>query len=119
MPNTKLYLIVLYQSGIQEENKTKPGKKSTGQRKAAKQLKYAHTAAMQGLCSFCCSFLKASSDIPTKHSTIHSPLKSVQIHDHLIQVFWDFFVLFSPTTHFWIITLLHCYFKAKKDCLLQ
>lgn len=27
MPNTKLYLIVLYQSGIQEENKTKPGKK--------------------------------------------------------------------------------------------
>lgn len=69
---------------------------------------------MQGLCSFCCSFLKASSDIPTKHSTVHSPLKSVQIHDHLIQVFWDFFVLFSPTTHFWIITLLHCYFKAKK-----
>lgn len=33
MPNTKLYLIVLYQIGIQEENKTKTGKKVLGRGK--------------------------------------------------------------------------------------
>lgn len=42
MPNTKLFLIVLYQIGIWEFKKEKKKKqaKKTGQRKVTKQLKY-------------------------------------------------------------------------------
>lgn len=77
MPNTKLFLIVLYQIGIWEFKKEK---KKTGKKDWAEEsdkTTEVYTAAIQDLCSSCCSFLKASSDIPTKHSTIHPPVKSM------------------------------------------